>query len=73
MTIDNKQVVMPFNSPLKRKDSSKVAELIAEVILWLRNSTYTSHLDGSRIVRLMSDGGGEFVSDIIKAKLLELG
>eukprot|EP00971_Amphidinium_carterae_P283021 5618349-Amphidinium_carterae.1 len=30
MTIDNKQLVMPFNSPLKRKDSSKVAELVAE-------------------------------------------
>eukprot|EP00971_Amphidinium_carterae_P085889 1699146-Amphidinium_carterae.2 len=73
MTIDNKQVVKPFNSPLRSKDSRKVAELVAEVILWLRNSTHTAHLDGARIVRVMSGGGGEFVSDIIKSKLLELG
>eukprot|EP00971_Amphidinium_carterae_P246417 4894178-Amphidinium_carterae.1 len=64
---------MPFNSPIKSKHSEFVANLIAEVVLWLRNSTHTGHLEGSRIVRMMSDGGGEFVSDIIKNKMLELG
>eukprot|EP00971_Amphidinium_carterae_P220829 4384200-Amphidinium_carterae.1 len=49
MTIDGKQVVMPFNNPIKSKHSSTIATMIAEVVLWLRNSTHTGHLDGSRI------------------------
>eukprot|EP00971_Amphidinium_carterae_P024027 474284-Amphidinium_carterae.1 len=46
---------------------------MVEVILWLRNSPKTSHLVGARVIRVMSDGGGEFTSDVIKQKLLSLG
>eukprot|EP00971_Amphidinium_carterae_P219079 4349007-Amphidinium_carterae.2 len=77
MTIDGKQVVMPFNNPIRSKHLGTIATMIAEVVLWLRNSTHTGHLDGSRIVRMMSLRVMEVeslcMSDIIKAKLLELG
>eukprot|EP00971_Amphidinium_carterae_P314225 6246026-Amphidinium_carterae.1 len=44
-----------------------------EVILWLRNSPHTSTLSGARVIRVMSDGGGELTSEVIKKKLLALG
>eukprot|EP00971_Amphidinium_carterae_P300270 5965824-Amphidinium_carterae.1 len=73
MCIDGVAAVMPFSSPLRDKSSEIVAQHMVEVILWLRNSPKTSHLVGARVVRVMSDGGGEFTSDVIKQKLLSLG
>eukprot|EP00971_Amphidinium_carterae_P108004 2138244-Amphidinium_carterae.1 len=45
MMIDCKQVVMLFNNPIKSKHSSTIANVITEVVLCLRNSTHTGHLD----------------------------
>eukprot|EP00971_Amphidinium_carterae_P349468 6491034-Amphidinium_carterae.1 len=73
MCIDGASVVMPFSSPLRDKSSEIVAQHMVEVILWLRNSPQTSTLVGARVIRVMSDGGGEFTSDVIKQKLLALG
>eukprot|EP00971_Amphidinium_carterae_P342075 6481237-Amphidinium_carterae.1 len=63
MCIDGASVVMPFSSPLRDKSSEIVAQHMVEVILWLRNSPHTSTLVGARVIRVMSDGGGEFTSD----------
>eukprot|EP00971_Amphidinium_carterae_P056662 1120089-Amphidinium_carterae.1 len=73
MCIDGAAAVMPFISPLRNKSSEIVAQHMVEVILWLRNLPKTLHLVGARVVRVISDGGGEFTSDVIKQKLLALG
>eukprot|EP00971_Amphidinium_carterae_P111568 2209586-Amphidinium_carterae.1 len=73
MCVDGASVVMRFSSPLKNKGSEVVAQHMVEVILWLRNSPQTAAINGARVTRVMSDGGGEFVSDVIKQKLLAVG
>eukprot|EP00971_Amphidinium_carterae_P063377 1254242-Amphidinium_carterae.1 len=73
MCIDGAAAVMPFSLPLRNKSSKIVAQHMVEVILWLRNLPKTLHLVEARVIRVISDEGGEFTSDVIKQKLLAIG